>query len=213
VKILRYRGPASRDRRLAEAWEALLEGAADALHFHPEPAGGEPEILFPGAFNPLHEGHLRMAALARRRRGAEPHFELSVANVDKATIGREEAFARLAQFAATHSVVVTRAPTFLEKSRLFPGATFVVGIDTVVRIGETRYYPSEAACREALAAITDAGNRFLVFGRRAGADRFLTLGDVALPPVLARLCEEVPEAEFRMDVSSTALREAHRQIE
>ena len=53
--------------------------------------------------------------------------------------------------------------------------------------------------------IGDRGCRFLVFGR-ARDDRFQSLKDIELPSELRSICDEVPEAEFRVDVSSSALR-------
>jgi hypothetical protein len=53
--------------------------------------------------------------------------------------------------------------------------------------------------------LAEQGCRFLVFGRRL-EERFLTLEDVRLPDALRALCEGVPEAVFRADISSTSLR-------
>ena len=58
---------------------------------------------------------------------------------------------------------------------------------------------------EAIAELARSGCRFLVFGR-AEAGRFVTLEDLSLPPALSALCEGVGEADYRCDVSSTALR-------
>ena len=91
-------------------------------------------------------------------------------------------------------------------SELFPGRTFAVGADTIARIGDSRYYDDSPEVAEAAyARLAELGCRFLVFGRQAG-DGFQTLTDVKLPPSLASLCDEVPEAEFREDVASTAIR-------
>jgi hypothetical protein len=105
-------------------------------------------------------------------------------------------------------VLLTRAPTFLEKCRRFPNVTFVVGADTVVRIGERRYYTSAIACDEALADIVKAQCRFLVFGRMSDSNsQFMTLETLSLPGALRTICDEITEKEFRIDLSSTALRE------
>ena len=100
----------------------------------------------------------------------------------------------------------TRAPTFLEKSELFPGATFVIGVDTVKRIAEPRYYGDDmSACIAAIETIAERGNDFLVFGRQQG-ESFETLADVALPKALAVICHGVEEEMFRHDISSSELR-------
>ena len=118
----------------------------------------------------MHAGHLGLARVASRILATPVAFELSVTNVDKPTLGEAEVNRRLRQFEWRHVVELTRAPTFREKARLFPGATFVVGIDTAERIAQPRYYGgSEAAMRAALDEIASRGCRFLVAGRVDGA--------------------------------------------
>jgi hypothetical protein len=146
-----------------------------------------------------------MAEVAARRVGGPVTFELSIVNVDKPPLDFVEIDERL-RWLAGERVWLTRTPTFVEKAALAPGATFVVGADTIERIGEVRYYAHDAARRDAaIAAIARQGCRFLVFGRH-WEGTFHRLADVRLPPALAALCDEVSEAEFREDVSSTGLR-------
>ena len=58
-----------------------------------------------------------------------------------------------------------------------------------------------------------AGCRLLVAGRLdAAAGRFLALSDIEVPPELQDLLSEIPEADFRSDLSSTALRAAGRGL-
>jgi hypothetical protein len=103
-------------------------------------------------------------------------------------------------------VVLSRAALFVEKARLFPGSVFVVGYDTAIRLVNPRYYGGETGLHEALDAIAAAGCCFLVAGR-AEQGPFHTLDDVALPPEHAGLFLGLSEEDFRVDVSSTALRE------
>jgi hypothetical protein len=149
-----------------------------------------------------------MAAVAESRLGRPVEFELSMENVDKPPLDFTEIAQRLDQFAPNQSVWLTRAPTFLAKSQLFPAATFVVGADTIVRIADPTYYGgSEAACRAAIAEIARRGCRFLVFGRLMG-DCFRTLPALNLNSELHALCTEITEQDYRIDVSSTLLRSA-----
>lgn len=200
-------------------WQELFAGGTNAVLVEPSANSGSntspvapagvvaKRVLFPGAFHPLHEGHRAMARVAQQRLGMPVQWEISIANVDKPPLDYHEMRLRSEQFALGESLWLTRAPTFVEKARLFPGATFVVGADTIERIAEPRYYHGDPrATREAIEAISSAGCRFLVFGRQ-GKDGFETLAKLSLPQALRNLCDEVTESEFRADISSTALRQ------
>jgi nicotinamide mononucleotide (NMN) deamidase PncC len=206
-----------REQLVPEPWTELLLGKRTSLKISQQPtrrdtkASGKnssdcrPVVLFPGAFNPLHTGHERMAELASERFGLPAVFELSITNVDKPPLDFIELADRLRGLSG-HEVLLTRTPTFAEKARLVPGAVFVVGVDTLSRIADPRYYGGETARRDAdISTIAEHGCRFLVFGRIKD-DQFVTCADLDLPPVLRQLCSEVPESTFRADVSSTKLR-------
>ncbi len=184
----------------------LLAGRTDCIPHHQAADPIKPRALFPGAFNPLHEGHKKMAAVAAQILGCPVAYEISIVNVDKPPLDFIDIEQRTRLFAAHDEVWLSRAPHFSEKARLFPGATFIVGADTIERVGQPRYYGGEAgAMNEALAAIAAAGCRFLVFGR-VTAGKFRQLADLNLPETLAAICREVPESVFRDDISSTNLR-------
>jgi hypothetical protein len=103
---------------------------------------------------------------------------------------------------------LSRAATFDEKSRLFAGATFVVGADTLRRIADPRYYGNDlSACHRTIERMAGRGCRFLVFGRDCGAG-FVRLADLDLPESLRAICRDVPAEVFREDISSTEIRKA-----
>ncbi|CAM9566496.1 unnamed protein product [Phaeothamnion confervicola] len=161
-------------------------------------------------------------------------FEISIANADKGKLSIDVVRSRVSQFTAAaadpagasstfsgslssavryqHPVALTRAPLFVQKARCFPGAAFVVGVDTAKRLVDPKYYsgsPIEMAA--ALAEIRALGCCFVVGGRvDASAGAFLTLAAAleagSLPATLRSMFHEIPEALFRADVSSTELR-------
>lgn len=186
--------------------QQLLAGQLQVIPLGGSKQNGTPKAVLPGAFDPLHDGHRKMAEIAARLLGCKVDFEISIVNVDKPPLDFIEIDRRARQFSAGDSVWLSRAPRFVKKAELFPDATFVVGADTITRIGDPRYYGNEdVAMHEAIARIAAAGCHFLVFGRRVEGV-FRTLSELPLPAQLARLCQEVPQAEFRDDISSTQLR-------
>jgi hypothetical protein len=134
-------------------------------------------------------------------------FEISVTNVDKPPLAATTVRHRLAQFAWKSPVELTRAPTFVEKSRLFPRTTFVIGADTAERLVAPKYYgDDEVRMHTALEEIADSGGSFLVAVRTDAAARVRTLSDVPVPRRYANLFSEIPEHRFRLDTSSSEIR-------
>jgi nicotinic acid mononucleotide adenylyltransferase len=194
-------------------WQELLLGNVETVRESGAGPGRSDAArgIFPGEFNPLHSGHQRMAELAQQLLGVPVEFEIAITNVEKPPLDYLEMRRRLAQFAPEQTVWFTRAARFTEKSRIFSGATFVVGIDTLRRLVAPRYYHDDpAACRAAIELIISRRCRFLVFGRNLGTG-FVGLGDIELPVALKNLCREIPAADFRDDISSTALRRAGQE--
>jgi hypothetical protein len=166
-----------------------------------------PAALLSGSFNPLHAGHEYLAQAAAVVLDTPVTFELPVLNADKPPLRYIELERRLDQFRGRYPVVLTRAPLFVQKADLFPGCTFVIGYDTALRIIDPRYYDGEAGRDAAFARIAAQRCTFLVAGRvRDGA--FRTLADIDIPPALRPLFRELPERLFRVDLSSTAIRNA-----
>jgi nicotinic acid mononucleotide adenylyltransferase len=195
--------------------DRLLAGELDRVTVQPDGqmmlSAPQPVVLFPGSFNPMHEGHLLLARVAEELRQQPLAFEISVTNVDKPPLLGETVRGRLAQFAWKSPVELTRAPTFLEKSRLFPNATFVIGADTAERLVAPRYYgDDELRMHVALEEIANSGSRFLVAVRLDAAGRVRALTDIPMPPRYADLFTEIPEHRFRVDTSSSEIRARRR---
>jgi nicotinic acid mononucleotide adenylyltransferase len=191
-------------------------------------------FLFSGSFNPLHEGHERLAAavLAQQSPSSSSSpaptliFELAIQNVDKPPLDTVTIQQRLQQFttaAATSSlggrgcpwpIAITCAPLFLQKARLFPGVCFVIGADTAVRLVKPQYYNnSRGEMLVALAELKHLNCSFVVSGRIVGA-AFVSasdaLADFDLPASLLDLFRPI---DFRHDLSSTDIRSRQQHQE
>lgn len=163
-------------------------------------------LLLPGSFNPLHEGHEQMLSIAEQICDREGAFEISIRNADKPSLDFISIKNRLNQF-KSRAVWLTNTPTFGEKSALFPGATFAIGIDTVKRLGQARFYNNDPGLmEESFKNLISNNTRLLVFGRLED-DVFETLDTVSIPDQLRSQCEAVSEDLFRSDLSSTMLRQ------
>lgn len=191
--------------------DSLSSGATSTLWFRNAALAtaleGAPKALFAGSFNPLHDGHIEIARVAREILRTEICFEISIRNVDKPDLTAEELAARLVRFPSNAQVVVTRAMKFVEKCQLFPGATFVVGADTIRRIADPKYSAGDKRLLlDTIDEISGSGCRFLVFGRLFDS-AFHELERVEMPESLLAICQGVDESRFRRDISSSEIRE------
>ena len=187
----------------------LFNSSTTAVAFTDTNPDTPPAVVFPGSFNPFHQGHRQMLTVASKVLQHRVDLEISIENVDKPALGAAEIARRISYLPAEQRVWVTRAATFAEKSRLFPDCTFVVGVDTIQRLAAAKYYRKSGAASEAIEEIRAHNCRFLVFGRLVRS-RFLECHDVAIPPRLNEICQPVPRDQFRVDISSTRLRQSRK---
>ena len=202
-----------REKTAPHDWTELVLGARDTV-LHNGQNGVSPKLLFPGAFNPIHDGHREMAEIASTLGDQTVVLEVSIENVDKPTLSQTDCICRILPLLFEFPVLLTAAATFVEKSYK-NNITFVVGADTIARIGEDRYYNDEFSVDDAISVFSAKGTRFVVFGREmselqhtgaATKGHFQSLKSLDLPCTLTKLCISVEESSFRSDLSSRDLR-------
>lgn len=174
-------------------------------------------LIMPGSYNPLHYGHRHLMEAARTMYpDAISAYEVSVANAAKASITSEQLISRLSQFDSNDSVIISQAPLFLTKGRLFPNSCFVVGVDTALRIVDPKYYGGHTGMISALIGLKTMGCSFLVAGRlqqqkeKREDAAFQKMENVPIPVGFEDMFKEIPEGMFREDISSTEIRSRNR---
>lgn len=200
-----------------------------------------PCFVYPGSFNPLHAGHIALAAAAMQFKSSSATdgddgmnaplvFEISALNADKPPLSKEEILRRVSQFAkgsvldtalrgagiTNVAICVTSRPYFQDKAALFPGCRFILGADTLSRLFLPKYYGhSRDNMLAALAHITQGLRCSFVVGGRKDDSGFCdldsVLATVELPDCVREKLFGLTDEQFRFDISSTEIRNAMKK--
>ena len=100
---------------------------------------------------------------------------------------------------------MTNAPSFSQKSKIFKNSTFIIGMDTLLRIFDERYYKGAEDMESSLNTLISNNSQFMVFGREVDG-HFMTLKDIQIPKNLKNRFDLVSEIDFRVDLSSSEIK-------
>lgn len=129
-------------------------------------------LIFPGAFNPLHEAHITMHNLAQKHVGLTCLLEITDNHPDKGLIGHKDLANRIRKIRdSLLPVVITSASTYLDKVSWYKqrckdleSIVFVIGADTWDRIRDSVRY--NGISQDMLYDFFSGNNvNFLVFNR------------------------------------------------
>ncbi len=159
---------------------------------------GPSMLLYPGAFNPPHKGHLGLAREAERVSGRPVVFHITQQTLHKTALTVPEMLARARALRGHDVLFGFDNALYIEKARQHPGAGIVLGADALARMLDPRWCPVDPMIDEFLAL----GTRFYVAGRVIEG-RLVQLENIDMPSVFRDLCVAVPG---RWDISSTEIR-------
>jgi hypothetical protein len=184
-------------------WSAVVHGNASCT------PGERGSIVLSSSLNPIHDTHVAMMRWAYEATGIPVDLELCVRNADKPPLDYIDIQGRISSTQArlegedswSGRIHLTDTGLFSEKSKIFPGAVFLVGSDTIRRVADPGFYEDEAVMWMHMGSIYKAACSFLVFNR-TGSD--LTREDLPMP-VRDLVCFAGPSYLVN-NASSTALR-------
>ena len=145
-------------------------------------------------------------------------YEISLHRVEKNSLeSLDSVLTRLSPFLnSSYRLVLTKTPYFHEKARLFPHHGFIIGFDTLERLLDLKYYNNcKNHWKEAMLAIKNNGCFFIVGGRlnkdasSENSQRKGTWQDsssIIIPYPLSDMIVHLSKEEFRIDISSTEIR-------
>ncbi len=160
-------------------------------------------VIFPGAFNPPHEGHYGCADVVRRTHGKDILFNITVNPPHKKALTTAEILQRAKLFKGKSVLFTQDDPLYIDKAKRYPGVNFIIGADAVLRMLDPKW---GVAPGKLLQMFFEYGTKFHVF-ERATSEGLITSQDiwVALSDVV-QYDHLFYIEKGRWDVSSSELR-------
>ncbi len=164
-------------------------------------------VIYPASANPLHFGHDQIARSIQALTGKQVIFEITGKNADKDDCSDDVLIRRAQQFLARWPVILTRGDgLFRDKAIAYPEADFAVGVDTVERILDPRFYGNEKRRDRCLRDFAEQGIVFHVNDRINKDGKVVRVSDLPIPYAFRDVFQRNPAGVW--DISSTQLRNA-----
>ena len=159
------------------------------------PANGNGLVLFPGAFNPPHEGHFWMA------NEHEAMFQITLDAPHKPSLSVTDVLQRAKLLEGHDRLFTTGDPLYLDKAKRFPGSSILIGVDAIQRMLDPKWGLEIPAMLDEFRKL---GIKFLVADRMLD-DKLVTLDDI--PGAPKDICTRIWRPAQHLGMSSTRIRE------
>lgn len=100
---------------------------------------GDGQILYPGAFNPIHEGHRRLVSTVEALTGDKVCYHINTNNPHKPALTATDLLRRCSgseSFLVDHNL-----PLYIDKARAYPGTAMIIGTDALQRMLDPKWGP------------------------------------------------------------------------
>ncbi len=152
--------------------------------------------LYPGAFNPAHEGHL---SIAKRTNSV---FNIEINPPHKGQLSVADILQRLKCLKHHDTILTNGCPLYLDKSVRFNNHPIVLGADAFIRMLDPKWGPEPKAMLE---KFSQNGTRLMVFGREIEG-KWVSADEAISRVPESATCYDIFPVDGRWDVSSTQLR-------
>jgi hypothetical protein len=155
--------------------------------------------IFPGAFNPPHEGHFERRDVFQKIYGGPLCFAIEQTHPEKGKISVAEMLQRAKMLRGNNILFTSGLRLFMDKAKKYPGVRFIVGAPDLQKILDPKWGPS---LRELEGSFTKTYTEFLVSDRPNKDGVIITLEDVQVPWGIK--CKRLPGK--CINISSTDIR-------
>jgi nicotinic acid mononucleotide adenylyltransferase len=162
---------------------------------------GQSLTLFPGAFNPAHEGHFASARICEQECEDMPvTFQITVNQPHKDPLSVSDILDRLHWLQGKTDVLIMKdGALYIEKARNFPGSSFLIGSDALTRMLDPKWgIPVDTLLTE----FSELGTEFKVSMR--GKDQYKEILD-KMDEEFWHMFQELSPNPYP-DISSTQIR-------